>query len=518
MKRVVLLMFAAMCICAVAADNLSQGKRYFESGQYRTALPYLQSAAKEGYGEACYLLGRMYCKGLGTEKNYEVARRMFERGLEYGCPYGEAQLGEMYENGLGVQKDMAKAVGYYRKSAGRGLADGQYMMAMCYWDGKGVKQRRDSTFSLLRKVMNNDGQFTYSYMRGRYILGECYEYGYGTEVNIEKAIECYYERWGYNGRVSDPEYIYRAAVLARYNGLDYWDDYIKLAIEHGCSSPEILYKRYQWLCGEDVTEWDCFSYLEKAVEAGYGPALREMAEHYEEGSGVPVNYAKAKEYAARADKWFATHAEYEEQQRAETDAAFRNSRGMYHVGDTLKRNDTLYLVEAVSSRFEPVKLYNLTDEAERIAGYLRRYSNAYTKLSDFALSYAKYGVWLDKNNKPYVVQKRDDKGNPIVLAVPEYFSMSYETYMNGGNRNVLSTDEARWTSRKYGDMKYILEENGKERLDFSEAFLTSEHEGDKVTTANLNNEEDSFTIQKGKKYRVMVKCTIEDLRRNGLAD
>ena len=191
---------------------------------------------------------------------------------------------------------------------------------------------------------------------------------------------------------------------------------------------------------------------------------------------------------------------------------------MYHVGDTLKRNDTLYLVEAVSSRFEPVKLYNLTDEAERIAGYLRRYSNAYTKLSDFALSYAKYGVWLDKNNKPYVVQKRDDKGNPIVLAVPEYFSMSYETYMNGGNRNVLSTDEARWTSRKYGDMKYILEENGKERLDFSEAFLTSEHEGDKVTTANLNNEEDSFTIQKGKKYRVMVKCTIEDLRRNGLAD
>ena len=277
MKRVVLMMFAAMSICAVAADNFSQGKRYFENGQYRTALPYLQSAAKEGYGEACYLLGRMYCKGLGTEKNYEVARRMFERGLEYGCPYGEAQLGEMYEYGLGVQKDLAKAVEYYRKSAARGLADGQYMMAMCYWDGKGVKQRRDSTFALMRLVMNNDGQFTYSYMRGRYILGECYEYGYGTEVNIEKAIECYYERWGYNGRVSDPEYIYRAAVLARYNGLDYWDDYIKLAIEHGCSSPEILYKCYQWLCGEDVMEWDCFSYLEKAVAAGYGPALRDMA-------------------------------------------------------------------------------------------------------------------------------------------------------------------------------------------------------------------------------------------------
>ena len=530
MKRVVLLMFAAMSICAVAADNLSKGKRYFESGQYRTALPYLQSAAKEGYGEACYLLGRMYCGGLGTEKNYEVARRMFERGMEYGCPYGEAQLGEMYENGLGVQKDMAKAVEYYRKSAARGLADGQYMMAMCYWEGKGVKQRRDSTFSLLRKVMNNDGQFTYSYMKCRYILGECYEYGYGTEVNIEKAIECYYKRWGYNGRMPDPEYIYRAAVLARYNGLDYWDDYIKLAIEHGCSSPEILYKRYQWLCGEDVTEWDCFSYLEKAVAAGYGPAQRDIAELYEEGRRVPVNYAKAKEYAARADKWFATHAEYEEQQRAETDAAFRNSRGMYHVGDTLKRNDTLYLVEAVSSRFEPVKLYNLTAAAERVAscfaGYLKKYSSRRMELRDYERSYVTEDVWFDKNNEPYVVLERDDGGNPSVLAVPTVFKMSYDIYVNGGYKRVLSYDEVKQCSKNVDSyLKRVLAKYGKE-WDESDWVITSEYkkERDRVTETNLNPTVDRFSgkstkiMYKGESYAVLVKYTMDDLRRAGLAD
>lgn len=186
MKRVVLLMFAAMCICAVAADNLSEGKMNFRYGQYRTALPYLQSAAKEGYGEACYLLGWMYRNGLGTEKNYEVARRMFERGLEYGCLYGEAQLGEMYEYGLGVQKDMAKAVEYYRRSAGRGLADGQYMMAICYWEGKGVEQRRDSAFALAKLAMDTVAQLTYREEKCHYILGECYEYGYGTEVDIKR--------------------------------------------------------------------------------------------------------------------------------------------------------------------------------------------------------------------------------------------------------------------------------------------------------------------------------------------
>ena len=532
MKRVVLLMFAAMSICAVAADNLSEGKKNYRYRQYRTALPYLQAAAKEGYGEACYLLGRMYRYGLGTEKNYEVARRMFERGMEYGYTYGEAQLGEMYEYGLGVQKDMAKAVGYYRRSAGRGLADGQYMMAMCYWEGKGVEQRRDSAFALVQLAMDTVWQLTYREEKCHYILGECYEYGYGTEVDIKKAIEHYtYHNWNNDDIVYDPECIYRAAILARYNGFSGYGDYINLAIRLGHSSPEILYRRYLWWCGGELKDKDCLYYLEKAVEAGYGPALREMAEHYEEGSGVPVNYAKAKEYAARADKWFATHAaEYEEQQRTETDAAFRNSQGMYHVGDSLTRNDTLYRVMAVSSRFEPVKLYNLTAAAEMVAscfaGYLKKYSSRRMELRDYERSYVTEDVWFDKNNEPYVVLERDDEGNPSVLAVPTVFKMSHDIYVNGGYKRVLSYDEVKQCSKNVDSyLKRVLAKYGKE-WDESDWVITSEYkkEGDRVTETNLNPTVDRFSgknsksIYKGKSYAVLVKYTMDDLRRAGLAD
>lgn len=69
---------------AGAQEYLVRGKRYYENRNYAAALPQLQDAAKEGYGEACYLLGRMYDFGLGVEQNYPIALCKFQRGLEYG--------------------------------------------------------------------------------------------------------------------------------------------------------------------------------------------------------------------------------------------------------------------------------------------------------------------------------------------------------------------------------------------------------------------------------------------------
>ena len=59
-----------------AQDNMSVGKSYYEKAQnawsdyerehyYSSALPLLQAAAKDGFGEACYLLGNMYRYGFG---------------------------------------------------------------------------------------------------------------------------------------------------------------------------------------------------------------------------------------------------------------------------------------------------------------------------------------------------------------------------------------------------------------------------------------------------------------------
>ena len=77
MKKTILCLLCLLWgMAAGAQENLVRGKRYYENRNYAAALPLLQDAAKEGYGEACYLLGRMYDFGLGVEQNYPIALRM----------------------------------------------------------------------------------------------------------------------------------------------------------------------------------------------------------------------------------------------------------------------------------------------------------------------------------------------------------------------------------------------------------------------------------------------------------
>ena len=111
MKKILLSVVLCMAayFTAQAQSQLEQGKRLYQeawnycyniipqqwqtdhaSKLYRQALPYLQAAAKEGYGEACYLLGNMYSKELGVKKDYAIAKRMYELSIEYGHDRGTA--------------------------------------------------------------------------------------------------------------------------------------------------------------------------------------------------------------------------------------------------------------------------------------------------------------------------------------------------------------------------------------------------------------------------------------------
>ena len=75
----------------------------------------------------------MYEKGLGTTANYEIARRMYQRAIEYGYGKGEAELGDLYFYGLGTTQDYKKAYEIYVKGEQRGVPETTCRIAMFYY-------------------------------------------------------------------------------------------------------------------------------------------------------------------------------------------------------------------------------------------------------------------------------------------------------------------------------------------------------------------------------------------------
>lgn len=347
------------------ADNLTQGKEYYKWKQYSKAVPYLQSSAKEGYGEACYLLGNMYLFGLGVTENHEIAMRMYQRGIEYGYHKGEAEIGLMYETGKGVGKDLSKAVSYYKKSAAKGISNGYYFLGLATIDKFDPSLSIDSIFFYFNNIKQEDSDdplmFSNWYGWVDYYLAQCYEFGIGIRPDIKEAINRY-DR-GYHSGTKKTSHLYHAAQLAILNDNMFTNgmsatDRLVLAITKGYDDPKAYYQLSSRILQYNDNKSDAFTYLEKAAKAGYGPAQRTIAQWYKDGINIPANKLKSEEYCKLADTWYAEHGdEYAEEQRIENDQEYRNSKGIYRVMDTWKDKDsTLYFVMSVNSYGQPIDL------------------------------------------------------------------------------------------------------------------------------------------------------------------
>ncbi|MCP9612633.1 tetratricopeptide repeat protein [Coprobacter tertius] len=291
---------------ALAQDNLERGKNYYNMQCYQEALPLLQTAAKEGFGEACYLLGQMYYNGKGTAQNHNIAFRMYQRGIEYGYNRGEAELGLMYEQGQGCAADTVKAFSLYREAHAKGDLIGSYRLAICYWNGEGVTRDRVEAFKIL-KMLYECKDFIQNYLWAYYwtcsLLGNCYEYGWGTNIDITTAVQFY-------NRSNKPQALYHAALLIDQHKLGHISGInegkaglIVSAINGGVEDAKAYFLLSLWLPkggpigGNDSNR---FEYLLKAAEMGYGPAQKMCGDWYKTGKGTAVNLVKAREWYAKA--------------------------------------------------------------------------------------------------------------------------------------------------------------------------------------------------------------------------
>jgi len=84
------------------------------------ALRWIEKAAEQGYGEAQYTLGAMHHGGRGALQSFPLAYKWFERAAQQNHAEAQFSLGVMYRNGQGIPLDKSKAYIWFNLAAAQG--------------------------------------------------------------------------------------------------------------------------------------------------------------------------------------------------------------------------------------------------------------------------------------------------------------------------------------------------------------------------------------------------------------
>ena len=91
------------------AESLYQQKEYEEAKKLYAKLAGIDSASR-----CQYVLGDMYFQGQGGEKDYDKARRLFIQAAEGGNADAQNNLGYIYTLGIGTDTDFNEAKKWLR--------------------------------------------------------------------------------------------------------------------------------------------------------------------------------------------------------------------------------------------------------------------------------------------------------------------------------------------------------------------------------------------------------------------
>jgi TPR repeat protein len=118
-------------------------------------------------------------------KQYKKACELLCNMANHNCVYSQCLLGLMYQRGLGVEKDINKAIDWYAKAAGRGFADAEYRLGEIYYLGQEANHeiKRDPVraYRLLNRAALQ------GVARAQYYVGRMYLEGDGVPRELRKA-------------------------------------------------------------------------------------------------------------------------------------------------------------------------------------------------------------------------------------------------------------------------------------------------------------------------------------------
>ncbi|MBQ7502617.1 SEL1-like repeat protein [bacterium] len=168
--------------CFESPEELCQmGKAAYEKGEYQEAAKLYAKSAEKNNAEAQCLLGCMYLKGEGTEKNAAKAVDLLEAANALNYSEAALKLGNISRYGLNGELDTAKALEYYTKAAEAGNAEGQYRLAEMYFKGQGAGVDKAKAALFYEKAALQD------HVEALIAVGNMYFSGNGVEKDVSKA-------------------------------------------------------------------------------------------------------------------------------------------------------------------------------------------------------------------------------------------------------------------------------------------------------------------------------------------
>ena len=172
-----------LTVLPVSAQDFEKGLSAAKTGDYVSAFNELTPLAESGNVQAQRILGLLYSRGDGVEKNLPEAFKWWQRAAAKGDAVAQFSLGRMYHYGQGITKDPSEALRWYRLSADQGNSWAQGTLGIIYETGDGVPQNFVEAIKWLR-LAADQGEVI-----AQKRLGILYGSGKGPTLSYPIAIE-----------------------------------------------------------------------------------------------------------------------------------------------------------------------------------------------------------------------------------------------------------------------------------------------------------------------------------------
>ncbi len=169
----------------VALHNLAKLRFYGpeELRDFDVARKHFNKAAELGFAASLPVIGTMMRDAMGGDRDFAAAAKWFSVAAEQSNPFSQNALAECYENGWGIDQDISKALLWYRSSAELGYVPAYRNLGRIFQKGIGVTANERKAFDWYSRAAEKDD------VESQYRVGQAFLTGKGVVNSEEYGIE-----------------------------------------------------------------------------------------------------------------------------------------------------------------------------------------------------------------------------------------------------------------------------------------------------------------------------------------